>query len=330
MTTHLRRREVITLLGGAAAWPFAALAQQRALPVVGYLYSAEPETSASRVAAFREGLSEAGFIEGRNVAIEYRFAYNKLDRLPELAADLVRRRVTVIVTPGSMPAALAAKAATRTIPVVFAVGDDPVKAGLVASLNRPGGNLTGVNTMSWELGSRRIGLLHELLPEAARFAVLLNPNQPNADSLMTDAQTGALAIGGQIEILSAGANREIDVAFASLLQKRTDALMVSPDALFVNRRVHLVTLAARHAIPTIYPFRDHVDIGGLMSYGALSNDTHRLAGVYAGSILNGKKPSDLPIMRPTKFEFVVNMQTARTLGIEVPSTLLAIADEVIE
>jgi putative tryptophan/tyrosine transport system substrate-binding protein len=331
MTHHIGRREFTTLLGGAiAAWPLAARAQQPAIPVVGYLYSGSPEPTAHYIAAFRKGLSETGYVEGRNVAIEYRFAHNEIDRLPELASDLVRRRVAVIATPGGPYAVLAAKAATTTIPIVFSTGGDPVQSGLVASFNRPGGNVTGVASMNVELGAKRLGLLHELLPGAARFAVLVDPTSPAAESITTDAQAAASAVGRQIEVLTAGTNREIDTAFASLVQKRADAVLVGPHPLFNNRRVQIVTLAARHAVPTIYTNREFAEVGGLMSYGASQTDQFRQVGIYTGRILKGEKPADLPVMQPTRFEFVINLQTARTLGITVAATLLALADEVIE
>jgi putative tryptophan/tyrosine transport system substrate-binding protein len=282
------------------------------------------------VAAFRKGLSETGFVEGRNVAIEYRWAHDDFARLPELAADLVRRRVAVIAAPGSSPGGLAAKAATTTIPIVFSTGVDPVQAGLVASFNRPGGNVTGILSMSLELGPKRLGLLHELLPGAARFAMLIDPTSPNAESEVTDLQAAAATIGRQIEVFYAGTNRDIDTAFASLVQKRSDALWVAPNTLFINRRVQIVTLAARHAVPAAYPDRQITEVGGLMSYGSSQADIHRQVGIYTGRILKGEKPADLPVMQPTRFEFVINLQTARTLGIEVPPTLLALADEVIE
>jgi ABC-type uncharacterized transport system substrate-binding protein len=326
----MERREFITLLGGvAAAWPIAAKAQQPAMPAVGYLDAGLPEADAYVVAAFRKGLSEAGYAEGRNIAIEFRFAHNEVDRLPELAADLVRRRVAVIATRGLL-APLAAKAATATIPIVFGTGADPVQTGLVASFNRPGGNVTGMNFMNVELGAKRVGLLHELLPGAARFAMLLDPTSPAAATHITVGRTAAAAIGRQIEFLNASTNREIDTAFANLVQKRADALLVGPYPLFSNRRVQIVTLAARHAVPAIYSAREYAEAGGLMSYGSSQTDEYRQVGLYTGRILKGEKPADLPVMRPTKFEFVINLQTARLLGIEVPPTLLAIADEVIE
>jgi putative ABC transport system substrate-binding protein len=328
----MKRRQFITLLGGAAAtWPLAARAQQPAsIPVVGYVHSDSPQPVAGLLAAFREGLSETGYVEGQNVAIEYRWAENDLSRIPELVADLVRRRVAVIAAPGSSAAALAAQAATTTIPIVFSLGLDPVQLGLVASLNRPGGNITGVNSMSNELAAKRLGLLHELLPAATRFAVLVNPKNPTTESLKKDVEAAAALNGSQIEFFTASSGADIDTAFASLVQKRADALLVHPDNLFINRRVQLTTLAARHAVPTIYPLRPDAEAGGLMSYGTKLADAHRQAGVYTGRILKGAKPADLPVVQPTKFEFVINLQTAKTIGLTVPATLLARADEVIE
>ena len=325
----IRRREFLTLLGGAAAWPLAARAQQQASLVVGFLLVSAPEAAADQLTAFRKGLSEMGYVEGRNLAIEIRSAHNEYDRLPELAADLVRRRVAVIAV-GSIAAALAAKAATTTIPIVFTFGGDPVQLGIVANLNRPGGNVTGVSSMQQELMAKRLGLLHELLPGATRFAVLVNPNNPSTESVITDLQAAALTIGRQIEVLTASSNREMDTAFASALQKRVDALLVSPDPLFGVRRAPILTLAAHHRLPASYHLREFTEAGGLMSYGASNVDQYRQAGIYAGRILKGEKPADLPVMRPTKFEFVINLHTAKLLGIEVPPTLLAIADEVIE
>ena len=327
----MRRRQFISLLGSAAAaWPLAARAQQAALPVVGFVYPSVPELSAGIVAAFRKGLNETGFVEGRNVTIEFRFGYNDIAQLPKLAADLVDRRVAVIATPGSTPSALAAKAATATIPIVFGIGPDPVEIGLVASLNRPGGNVTGISSMNAELGAKRLGFLHELLPSAVRFAVLVNPNNRNAEPLTRDAQATASAIGREIEIFAAGSAREIDAAFVSLLQKRADALLVSPDPLFDSRRVQLVTLATHHRLPTIYSFRENVEIGGLASYGSSAAERDRQVGIYAGRILKGEKPADLPVIRADKFEFVINLQTASVLGLDVSPTLLALAHEVIE
>ena len=325
------RREFITLVGGAAAaWPLAGYAQQPVMPVVGFLFPGSPELSTGIVGAFRKGLGETGFPEGRNVAIEFRFGYNDNARLPELAADLVHRRVAAIATPGSAVAALAAKAATSTIPIVFSIGPDPVEIGLVASLNRPGGNVTGFSSLNAELGPKRLELLHELLPSAERFAVLVNPSNRNAGPLTRDAQATGSAIGRQIEIFAANTNREIDAAFANLLRNRADALLVSPDPLLDSRRVQLVTLAAHHRLPALYPFRENVEIGGLMSYGSSAADRDRQVGIYTGRILKGEKPADLPVMRAAKFEFIINLITAKALGLEIPPTLLARADEVIE
>jgi putative ABC transport system substrate-binding protein len=326
----MRRREFITLLGGAVAWPLAARAQQAAMPVIGFVYPGVPELSAGIVAAFRKGLNETGFVEGRNVTIEFRFGYNDNARLPELMADLVNRRVALIATPGSTPSALAAKAATTAIPIVFGIGPDPVEIGLVASLNRPGGNITGVSSLNAELGAKRLGLLHELLPSAARFAILVNPNNRNVESLTRDSQATASVIGRQVEVVPASSTRDINAVFVNLRQKGADALLVSPDPLLDSRRVQLVTLAAHHRLPTMYSFRENVEIGGLMSYGSSAADRDRQVGMYAGRILKGEKAADLPVLRAAKFEFVFNMQTATVLGLDVSSTLLARADEVIE
>jgi ABC-type uncharacterized transport system substrate-binding protein len=328
----MRRREFITVVGGTAAWPLAARAQQPTMPVIGYLYSGAPETSAPWLAAFRKGLSETGFFEGKNVTIEYRWANNDSDQLPELAVDLVRRRVAVIVSPSTPAATRAAKVATETvsIPIVFRTGGDPVALGFVASLNRPGGNVTGVATMSTETEPKRFGLLRELLPGAARYAALVNFNSPNAGSLRTSLEEAASSIGRQVEFVSASSIREIDAAFANLMRKRPDALLIVPHGLFVNRRVQIVTHVTRQALPTIYPFREFAEIGGLMSYGSSPPEQFRQAGVYTGRILKGEKPASMPILRASKFEFVINLQTARILGIEIPATLLASADDVIE
>jgi putative ABC transport system substrate-binding protein len=327
----VKRREFMTLLGGAAAgWPLAVHAQQTALPVIGLLNNGLPEANEHLIAAIRKGLSEIGFVEGQTVTIEYRWAHNQNDRLPDLAADLVNRRVAVIVTPLSTPAALAAKAATKTIPIVFGTGVDPVQAGLVATLNQPGGNATGITIMNVELAAKRLGLLRELLPQAGSFAVLVNPKNPVADVVIEDVRAAGSALGLRIEIVAAGTNHEIDAAFASLAQTRTDAIMISPDTLFVTRLVQLVTLATRRGVPTIYPWREAAAAGGLMSYGTDLADAYRQMGIYAGQILKGKKPADLPVVRPTKFEFVINLQTAKAFGLDVPPNLLARADEVIE
>ena len=330
MTVTIGRRELLAAVGGAAvAWQLAARAQQPAMPVVGFLGSNSTGMWASHLRAFRQGLSEIGYVEGRNVAIEYRWAQNEPNLLAEMAADLVRHRVSVIAA-GSTSAALAAKVATATIPIVFESGGDPVQAGLVASLNRPGDNVTGVSSMNAELPSKQLGLLHELLPQAIRFAVLVNLNYSYSESAVTDLRTAAGAIGRQIEVLSVSTNRDIDMVFASLAQKRPDALLVTTDTLFIDRDVQLVTLATRHAVPAIYPWREIVEIGGLMSYGSKVADLFRQTGIYTGRVLKGEKPADLPILRATNFELVINLQTAKTLGIEVPPTLLARADEVIE
>ena len=327
----MRRREFIAGLAGAAAWPLATRAQAR-MPVIGYLYMGSPETIANRLAAFLEGLSESGFVEGRNVMIEYRYAHNDINRLPELAADLVRRRVAVIAALGSTPAALAAKAATTTIPVVFAAGGDPVQSGLVASLNQPEGNVTGLADMANELLPKLLGLLQELVPRATRFGVLVNPSAPRplAESIIKDAQAAASVIGRQIEVLTASSNGEIDTAFASVALKRIDALVIAPDTLFTNRLSQLASLATNHRMPASYWSREYPEVGGLMSYGASVSDRDRRAGIYTGRILMGEKPANLPVMRPTKFELVINLKTAKALGLTLPETLLATADEVIQ
>jgi putative ABC transport system substrate-binding protein len=327
----MRRRQIITLLGGAAAaWPLAARAQQQALPVVGYLYSGAPELSVPWTAAFRQGLSESGFNEGRNVAIEFRWANNEPKRLPELAADLVRRRVAVIVAPGTVASVLAAKAATTLIPIVFRTGGDPVELGFVTSLNRPGGNVTGVGAMAVETGSKRFGILHDLLPAAARFAALINPGDPNLGYLTKDLQAAAATIQRDIEFFAASNSQQIDIAFANIAKKRPDALLVSSQGLFSNRRVQIVTHATRQGLPGMYFVRDFVDVGGLMSYGSSASEQFRLTGVYTGRILKGEKPADVPVLRASKFELIINLQTAKVFGLDIPAMLLAQADEVIE
>ena len=325
----IRRRDFITLLGGAAAWPLSANAQQPAMPVIGFVNAGSSDAPLG--AAFRSGLNESGYVEGQNVTVEYHWLAGQFDRLPSLMADLVRRRVAVIATPAGNLAALTAKAATTTIPIVFSVGEDPVRLGLVASLARPGGNATGINFFNNETIARRLGLLHELVPKAVHIAALINPaNTPIADAALQDIQEAARVIGLQIQVLKASTNREIEAAFATLVRDGVDALFVAPDTFFVSRRVQFATLAAHHRIPAAYNGRDFVEVGGLMSYGTDRVDTYRQVGAYAGQILKGAKPADLPVLQSTKFEFVINMQTARALGIEVPATLLAIADEVIE
>jgi putative ABC transport system substrate-binding protein len=327
----MQRREFITLLGGASvAWPLAARAQQPAMPVVGFVDGGSADTSADRVRAFRQGLSEAGYVEGRNVMVEYHWLEGQFDRLPALMADLVRRRVAVIVTPGDRPA-LAAKAATATIPIVFGVAEDPVKRGLVASFARPGGNATGVNFFAREIVAKRLGLLHELVPKAVRVAVLWNPaTDTPGDTSLQDLQEAARTIGLQTQVLNATTIGEIDAAFATLARERPDALFVAPDGFFTSRRVQLVTLAAHDRMPAAYGDREYVAAGGLMSYGTDIVDRFRQVGVYTGNILKGAKPADLPVVQATRFEFVINLQTARLLGIDVPPGLLAITDEVIE
>jgi putative ABC transport system substrate-binding protein len=328
----MKRRDFITLLGGAAtAWPMAAYAQQPALPVVGFILLGSADGSARPVAAFRKGLNETGTVEGQNVTVEYHWLEGDYDRLPALVADLVRRRVAVIATPASSPAALMAKAATATIPIVFGVGEDPVQLGLVASLARPGGNATGVNFFSQEVLAKRLRLLHDLVPKAVRVAVLVNPASPSvAETTLREVQQAAPTIRLQIQILKAATIGEIDAAFATLARQRPDALFVAPDGFFTSRRVQFATLTARDGIPGAYSQPDFVAAGGLMSYGTDNADMFRQVGVYTGRILKGAKPADLPVLQATKFEFVINLQTARALGIEVPPALLAIADEVIE
>jgi putative ABC transport system substrate-binding protein len=327
----VKRREFITLAGGAAAWPVAAWAQQPAMPVVGLLDPRSPDALADRLRGFRQGLKDTGYIEGENVAIEYRWAENQNERLPELAAELVRRRVAVIITPGGTASALAAKAATTTIPIVFVVAEDPVRLGLVASHARPGGNLTGINFLSTELTAKRLELLRELVPAATRVAVLVNPaNTTNTESTLRDVEPAARAMGLQIQVLNASTSREINAAFATFVRERPDALFVSTDPFFNGRRVQMVHLASYHRVPATYGNRDVAEAGGLMSYGTNITDAWRQAGVYASRILKGAKPADLPVEQASKFELVVNAETARMLGITVPQTLLATADEVIE
>jgi putative ABC transport system substrate-binding protein len=327
------RREFILALGGAAAaslpWPRAARAQQAPMPVIGFLRPSTPESVVHLLAAFRAGLKGIGFIEGQNVAIEYRWAYGQEDRLGEIAAELVRRQVAVIVTPGSTSAALAAKAQTTTIPIVFATGIDPVKAGLVASLNRPGGNVTGIHELSGDLVAKRLGLLHELAPAVTTIAVLVNSgNAIVAESIAKEVQAAARSLGLEIKVLPTRSSRDIDAAFIDIAHQRIGAVLVSPDAFFTSRRVQLATWSTRFAIPAIFPIREYAEVGGLMSYGMNFADVWRRVGVYVGRVLKGEK--DLPVEQTAKFEFVINLQTARALDLAIPSGLLAIADEVIE
>jgi putative tryptophan/tyrosine transport system substrate-binding protein len=326
----MKRRAFITLLGGAVAtWPLASRAQQPAMPVVGFVNAGSSD--ARNLAAFRKGLNGAGYVEGQNVTVEYHWLDGQFDRLPSLMADLVRRRVAVIATPGGNFAALAAKAATTTIPIVFGVGEDPVKLGLVTNLARPDGNTTGISFFTLEVAAKRLGLLHDLVPKAVRIAVLVNPaNVPTAEATLRDMPEAARAIGLQIQFLNASTIREIEAAFAVLVRDRADALFVAGDTFFVSRRVQFATLAARYGIPAAYPGREFVEVGGLMSYATDRGDMFRQVGAYTGQILKGAKPADLPVLQSTKFEFVINLQTARALGIEVPNSIHLLADEVIE
>jgi putative ABC transport system substrate-binding protein len=329
----MKRREFITLVGGAAAaWPLAVRAQQQpAMPVIGVLSAEWPEQFTDRLRAFHEGLRETGYVDGRNLAIEYRWAEGRNDRLPALAAELVHPEVSVIVTAGSTPAALAARAATATIPIVFYLGADPVEAGLVTSLSRPGGNLTGVVTLNVEVAPKRLELLHELIPTARIIAALINPTNPVlAETLTRDLQTAAHALGVQLHILHASSERDFDTVFASLVQPRAGGLVIGADALFNSRSEQLAALTIRHAVPAIYQFREFVSAGGLMSYGTTVVDTYRPLGVYTGRILKGEKPAELAVQQATKLELILNMKTAKALGITVPLPLLGRADEVIE
>jgi len=326
----VNRREFITLGGAAMIWPRAARAQQPAMPVIGFLGTTFATQRPERLAALRQGLGEGGFVEGKTIAIEYRWAEDRTDRLPDLALELVRRQVAVIVVAGSVPAIRAAKSATTTIPIVFSVPGDPVALGLVASLSRPGGNATGINFFVGELGAKRLGLLHELLPRAARVAVLVNSSENTTIFTTRDVQEAARTMALQVNVINAATGREIDEAFARMGRERPDALFVGPDIFFNSRRVQIAILAARYGIPSAFAVRDYVEAGGLMSYGTNINDAYRQVGVYTGRILKGDKPAGLPVLQATKFELVINLRTARALSIEVPLSLLARADEVIE
>jgi putative ABC transport system substrate-binding protein len=328
--SDLRRREFITLIGGAAAWPLAARAQQPVIPVIGLLSSRSPAVDTPLIALIRQGLGESGLVEGRNIAFDYRWAEGQYDRLAGIASDLVRQQVAVIVTIGGEPSALAAKAATATIPIVFVGGSDPVRSGIVTSLHRPGGNITGVSTFIAEMEPKRLGLLRELRPHATTTAALVDPAYFQSEIQISDIQTAARSVGQDINILNARTIREIDAAFGTLAQMHADTLLVAADPLFFTRVTQLVVLSARHAIPTLYSRREFAAAGGLMSYGANQDDSYRLLGVYAARILKGEKPGDLPVQLPTKFELVINLSTANALGLEIPPTLLARADEVIE
>jgi putative ABC transport system substrate-binding protein len=325
----MKRREFITLIGGAGAWPLAARAQQPAIPVIGFLRSSTAEGSAHLVAGLRRGLTETGYVEGQNVAIEYRWADGHPERLPALAADLVRRQVSVIV--GSATAgALAAKAATSTIPIVFAITVDPVKAGLAASLNRPGGNATGVTYLSSALGGKRLEFLQQLVPTAKTMAVLVHPDNAATEPLLRDLRAGAAVLGLQLIVSSVTTEHDLESAFAALARQRPGALILGADPLFTSRSAQIVALAARHALPAIYTTADYARAGGLMAWGVSLTDQYRVAGTYVGAILKGAKPSDLPILQPTKYELVLNLKTAKALGLHVPPNLLALVDEVIE
>ena len=329
LSRHTRRREFITLLGGAAAtWPLAARAQQAAMPVVGVVLVASPEASARFGGAIRKGLNEAGYVEGQNVTVEYHWLEGQYDRLPSLMADLVHRRVAVIAA--DIPAALAAKAVTTTVPIVFVTGGDPVRVGLVASLNRPDGNVTGVSFTSVELAAKQLGLLHELRPGAARIAVLVDPKFPTTERFVSEVRAAASAIGRQLIVLEVSSDREIETAFTTLVQRGAGALFWGTGWFLLSQRERVVALAARHRIPAMYLLRDYVEVGGLMSYASSNTDAYRQVGVYAGRILKGEKPGDLPVMLPTKLELVINLKTAKALGLEIPDKLLALADEVIE
>jgi putative tryptophan/tyrosine transport system substrate-binding protein len=327
----MRRRDFITLVGGiAAVWPLTVRAQQPAMPVIGFLSSASAEAYKPFVSAYRRGLDESGFLEGRNVAIEFRWAEGQYDRLPSLASELVRLPVSLIAASGGLPSVAAAKAATTTIPIVFTLGSDPVKFGIVASLNRPGGNITGVSLLAYLLDAKRAELLHKLVPDAVAIGILVNPKNAQAEAQSGDFLAAARSLGREPVVLNASNETEINSAFATLIQQRAAAMVVSADPVFLSRRDQIVTLSAQHAIPAIYEWREFPIVGGLMSYGVNLADAYRQAGAYAARILKGEKPSDLPVMQPTKFDLVINLKTARALGLTVPPELLAVADEVIE
>jgi ABC-type uncharacterized transport system substrate-binding protein len=325
----MKRREFISLLGGAASWPLAARAQQPAMPVIGFLRSTSVERAAHLVAAFRQGLKESGYIEGHNVAIEYRSAEGQYDRLPALAEDLVRRQVAVIVATGGNAPALAAKATTSTIPILF-TGTDPITAGLVASLNRPGGNVTGVDVLTSETGSKRLGLLRELVPKGATIAVLINPKSPGVEGHLPDVQSAARSLGLQIRALNVSDEGEIDAAFGTMARERPDALLINPDPFLSSRREQIVTLANHYKLPALGEWREFAEAGGLMSYGPSHTEPYRLIGIYTGRILKGAKPAELPVIQSTKFELVINLRTAKALGLTIPNTILIAADEMIE
>jgi putative tryptophan/tyrosine transport system substrate-binding protein len=329
--SDMKRREFITVLGGAAAWPLAARAQKPAMPVIGFLGSSSAQMSVKQLEAFRKGLGGTGYVEGRNVEIEFRWAGGREDRMPELASDLVRRQVAVIAVLDTTGGALAAKAATSSIPIVFSTAADPVSLGLVASLNRPGGNVTGVKSLNVELTAKRLGLLRELAPQATRFVALVAPHAALTDAIVKVVHSSVPTLGFPVEILYAGnSDRDIEAAFANLSQKPGAALLVTVDPFFFTRRALIVTLAARHALPTVYFRREFAEISGLVSYGTSVDNLHELIGIYTGRVLKGEKPADLPVTQPTKFEMVINLSTAKALAIDVPPTLLAVADEVIE
>ena len=325
----MRRREFITLLGGASTWPLAVRAQQGVMPVVGFLGSTSPDLYAHVVRSYRQGLAEAGYVEGRDVAIDFRWAESQYEGLPSLARELVDRRVNVIAA-GGLPAAVAAKAATTTIPIVFSIGVDPVAFGLVASLNRPGGNMTGVTNLNLELGSKQLEVLRELLPAATSMAALVNPTNPNADAHSSDLQAAARKLGIELHILHASSERDFDTVFTSLVRTRAVALVIGSDPFYVSRSKQLGALTARHAVPAIYQFREFVEGGGLLSYGSSITDAYRLVGVYTGRILRGEKPADLPVQQSAKVELIINLKTAKALGLTTPLSLLGRADEVIE